>query len=69
MKKLKLNASAFQNGEVLTRMQLKNVLGGSGSGSGGTGLCDEPPTDQEVCYNCCVAAGGDVEECDKSCGG
>ena len=34
MKKLSLNASAFQKGEILTRAQLKKVLGGSGSGGG-----------------------------------
>ncbi|RLJ72091.1 hypothetical protein BCL90_4928 [Pedobacter alluvionis] len=32
MKKLKSNA--FNKGEVLTRTQLKKVMGGSGSGSG-----------------------------------
>ncbi|PTS91597.1 hypothetical protein DBR11_28690 [Pedobacter sp. HMWF019] len=38
MKKMSLNAFAIQNGEVLTRSQLKKVLGGSGSGNGGP--CD-----------------------------
>ncbi|MRG46985.1 hypothetical protein GFS24_17820 [Chitinophaga sp. SYP-B3965] len=32
MKKLNLKSSGFQNGEVLTRSQLKKVLGGTGSG-------------------------------------
>ena len=41
MKKLKLNALAFQSGEVLTRIQLKNVLGGSDPGSGGGPDCDD----------------------------
>lgn len=36
MKKLSLNAPAFQKGEVLTRSQLKKVLGGDGSGGPGT---------------------------------
>jgi hypothetical protein len=41
MKKLSLNALAFQKGEVLTRSQLKKVLGGSGSGTGsGRGVCN-----------------------------
>lgn len=34
MKKLKLNVNAFNKGTVLTREQLKKVLGGSISGSG-----------------------------------
>ncbi|WP_214229533.1 hypothetical protein [Pedobacter sp. B4-66] len=34
MKKLNLKDLFFQKGEVLTRSQLKNVLGGGGSGSG-----------------------------------
>jgi hypothetical protein len=50
MKKLSLNASAFQKGEVLTRSQLKKVLGGNGSGGG---PCD--PITTETCYNCCMA--------------
>jgi hypothetical protein len=33
MKKLSLNASVFQKGEVLTKSQLKKVLGGDGSGT------------------------------------
>jgi len=40
MKKLSLTASAFQKGEVLSRAQLKKVLGGDGSGDGGEfGTC------------------------------
>jgi len=40
MKKLKLSAPTFQNGEVLTRAQLKKVLGGDGSGGeGDLGRC------------------------------
>lgn len=35
MKKLKLNKSAFAGGEVLTRLQLKKVMGGGGPGSAG----------------------------------
>lgn len=31
MKKLKLNSNAFNNGEMLTRAQLKKVMGGEGS--------------------------------------
>jgi len=40
MKKLNLSASALQKGEILTRSQLKQVLGGSGStGCHGHGDC------------------------------
>jgi len=38
MKKLKLNQNSFAGAEVLTRAQLKKVMGGSGSGGcGGSG--------------------------------
>ena len=39
MKKLKLNLRRFEGAEVLTRNQLKNVLGGSGNATT-TSLCD-----------------------------
>jgi hypothetical protein len=40
MKKLKLDLRNFENIEVLTRNQLKNVIGGSGGTGGGTsGTC------------------------------
>ncbi|NLR78214.1 hypothetical protein [Chitinophaga eiseniae] len=39
MKKLKLTALGLGAKELLTREQLKNVMGGDGSGSG-TGSCD-----------------------------
>lgn len=43
MKKLKLNIAHFS--EILTREQLKQVVGGSGSGSGsGSGDCPVPCT-------------------------
>lgn len=44
MKKLILNASAFQKGDVLTRTQLKNILGGFAAPEGpvvGTGPGDD----------------------------
>lgn len=50
MKKLSLKPNAFNKGEVLTRAQLKKVIGGLGSGEG---PCD-PPT-AETCFNCCMA--------------
>jgi len=39
MKKLKLKALELGASEVLTREQLKNVLGGDGSGGGSGGSC------------------------------
>jgi hypothetical protein len=47
MKKLKLNLQQFEGVEVLTRSQLKKVLGGdSGSGAEGcSGSCDYQWTD------------------------
>ncbi|WP_293788739.1 hypothetical protein [uncultured Pedobacter sp.] len=37
MKKLSLKPNAFNKGEVLTRTQLKKVMGGVGSGAGTPG--------------------------------
>ncbi|HEY5464672.1 MAG TPA: hypothetical protein VIJ95_15525 [Hanamia sp.] len=53
MKKLKLNLQHLENAEVLTRSQLKNVLGGSAVST--TGNCQ---TDGQACstrsqVNCC----------------
>ncbi|MGM9476482.1 hypothetical protein ACS5PU_08625 [Pedobacter sp. GSP4] len=39
MKKLSLKPNAFDKGEVLTRAQLKKVMGGTGSGDTGSGAC------------------------------
>lgn len=36
MKKLSLKPNAFDKGEVLTRAQLKKVMGGTGSGDDGS---------------------------------
>ena len=42
MKKLKLNLQQFDGAEVLTRNQLKKVLGGGGGGGTGSGgPCDD----------------------------
>lgn len=49
MKKLKLSTSAFQKGEVLTRAQLKKVVGGQGSGEDGSGI-DGTCTVSTKCY-------------------
>lgn len=40
MKKLNLKSNAFNKGEVLTRAQLKKVLGGDGSEDFGSGSAD-----------------------------
>ncbi|WP_316838187.1 hypothetical protein [Pedobacter nutrimenti] len=48
MKKLSLNTSAFHKGEVLTRSQLKKVLGGDGSGGGSGVTCHV--TIKEGCF-------------------
>lgn len=47
MKKLKLNSNAFDKGEVLTRSQLKKVMGGDGSGGAG-GNCSINYTSNET---------------------
>lgn len=49
MKKLKLNISNLQSAEILTREQLKKVMGGLASGSGAA--C---PSD---CSGSCTAGG------------
>lgn len=51
MKKLSLKASDLHKGEVLTRKQLKNVLGGDGSGSGGSGSGGSGATKR---VKCCI---------------
>ena len=44
MKKLKLNLQQFEGAEVLTRSQLKQIMGGEG-GSGGDGAACENDSD------------------------
>lgn len=56
MKKISLNISAFNKGEVLTRAQLKKVMGGDGSGEG-SGLVS----------SCSVTCPSGVKK-DKDCG-
>lgn len=75
MKKLKLTALQFGATEVLTRAQLKNVLGGSGGGcstspcttSGpfgqSTGYCSNHGVQGGLC-NCITPTGsGDLSNC------
>ncbi|MDP3665744.1 MAG: TIGR04149 family rSAM-modified RiPP [Sediminibacterium sp.] len=51
MKKIKLNLQQLDNSEVLTREQLKNILGGTGSG----GDCQKngDSCDTQKAINCC----------------
>jgi hypothetical protein len=67
MKKLGLKDLSFQKGEVLTRNQLKNVLGGSGSGSGsGSGghtSCKSPCKSDADCGAGLVCKAHRVEGC------
>ena len=58
MKKLKLSATAFNKGEVLSRAQLKKVMGGLGSG-----------TPCAVDFDCGVAGNCIGGFCDNSWGG
>ena len=52
MKKLKLSLQNFEGAEVLTREQLKNVMGGSGWGGSGGGCFFTSNCDSEyVCVN------------------
>lgn len=51
MKKLTLNSNAFNKGEVLTRAQLKKVMGGSGSGDGNPNCGETNPVGD---YSCCL---------------
>jgi len=49
MKKLKLKALELGANELLSREQLKNVLGGDGSGGGSGSGCWS-----SSCYKCCT---------------
>ncbi len=49
MKKLKLNLQNFEGAEVLTRMQLKNVMGGSGGESGSGPNCTDKCSSDSDC--------------------
>ncbi len=62
MKKLTLTPNAFDKGEVLTRTQLKKVMGGSGSGSGHG--CTHYYTDGT---SRCLGTDYTTDECRESC--
>lgn len=72
MKKLILNSSVYHEGDVLSRTQLKKVLGGGYDPD--SGPCD--PVTAETCYNCCMSGRSGTEEemaayakmCDDQCG-
>ncbi|NLR78213.1 hypothetical protein [Chitinophaga eiseniae] len=57
MKKLKLTALDLGAKELLTREQLKNVMGGDGSGSGGAGSCTYTQTCAHGSVSCTSASG------------
>ena len=48
MKKLKINSTAFAGAEVLSRKELKNVMGGLYD-NGGSGKCDDECTSDSDC--------------------
>lgn len=60
MKKLTLSQNFFKEGEVLNRAQLKNVMGGDGSGGSGSPSC------KEETYCTLTSAGGVTESGDCS---
>ncbi len=59
MKKLKLSKLNLGDAEVLTREQLKTVLGGMGSGGSGSGGNSGSGNGE----NCCVETGCERESC------
>ncbi|SMC61102.1 hypothetical protein [Pedobacter nyackensis] len=69
MKKLSLNASAFQKGEVLTRSQLKQVLGGNGSEEDGSGdgTCTVTTKCYKKTYNTVTGKWDEVENGSVTC--
>lgn len=70
MKKLKLDQQKFAGAEVLSRAQLRKVMGGNGSGPGNCTWTDDNPT-----KNCAKNTDGSDNckaqcyvTCDDSCG-
>jgi natural product precursor len=53
MKKLKLNLQQFEGAEVLTRSQLKKIMGGDDSGSGGDCQARNEKCSSANHLNCC----------------
>lgn len=53
MKKLRLRFQDFGDTEVLTREQLKKIMGGEGSGGGGNGCCCEHHVDNGFDWYTC----------------
>lgn len=62
MKRLKLKAFELEGAEILTRNQLKKVLGGDGSGTGGTSETSGETT-AESCSGYCRVN----EDCSSGC--
>jgi len=69
MKKLNLASNAIQRGEVLTRSQLKSIIGGSNRWIGSYGAsCDE--MEKSNCIHCCESNPSgipDVYQCVEAC--
>lgn len=54
MKKLSLKPNAFDKGEVLTRTQLRKVMGGTNPND--TSVCNDwGNSSYDICYNCCLS--------------
>lgn len=70
MKKLSLNAATFSKGEVLTRNQLKKVMGGNSSATGGCSVpgtkCTSSSECGGKCPNCVAIPGQTYSICATS---
>lgn len=60
MKKLKLSGVDLDSMEILSRLNLKNILGGSGP--------PEPDNCVENCIISCTSNGGEIDACNDVCG-
>lgn len=63
MKKLNLKTETTANGEVLSRTQLKKVLGGVNKST----ICNDWGSNPETCYNCCITVNS-WDYCATKCG-
>lgn len=62
MKKLNIRTEITRGNEILTRAQLKQVLGGSNKNT----ACGGSHQDFATCYNCCIGQNS-VEFCANNC--
>lgn len=67
MKKLKLKVLALGAYEALTRVQMKNVLGGVLGGGGGS-QCGSPSDSGGCKTGACTATSGDCKGANGTCG-